>query len=143
MSEAENGPVNNWVTQHSNSTYYYNHYKTYLDKYIKTTSHKIFNDSVMFALPDGSGFFYYYDIGFCVDYKDCIKTMEKIGWVQGGRYINGKNTFLFQYDGRSYTDGNPDLESIIQGCKDTYGLYCTKLIEMNSWKIPDNYPLKF
>lgn len=98
MSEVENGPVGDWTTQHSNGTYYYNHYKTYLDKYIKTTNHKIFNDAVMFALSDGSGFFYYYDIGFCVDYKACMKVLEKIGWVQGGRYINGSNTFLFQYD---------------------------------------------
>lgn len=142
MAEAENGPVGNWTVHRSNGTDYYEHYKTYLDKYIKTTSHKILGDSVLFVLADGSGFFYYYDIGFCVDYKACLDAYQK-SWIQGGRYVNGTNTFLFQYDGRSYTNNNPTLEAMMEGCKDEYGYYCTKLIERNGWKIPKDYPLKF
>lgn len=35
------------------------------------------------------------------------------------------------------------MNNTIYGCAKGRGVYCTKLIQLNGWKIPDDYPIEF
>ncbi len=58
-------------------------------------------------------------------------------------YQRGMEPYMYNWDG----DKESLLTDSTYGCKKDIGTneraYCTKLIQMNSWKIPDDYPLKF
>lgn len=157
MAEAEHGEFSQWEDSTSETgEEYLKHYNKYMSKYLKTVSHKILPDGVAFSLSDGSGFIYYYDLKYCVDFKKCLAIIEKAetdGYfaAKNAHYIDGKNTFLFQRDGFPYIwqwDGSIDRlfngssQNPGYGCAKIRHLYCTKLLEINGWKVPDNYPIK-
>jgi len=164
LAEAENGARNTWDFTLNESKYdeisntgeiCLKRYNKYLRKYIKTVSEKVLPDGVAFALADGSGFIYYYDIQFCVDYKKCLDLIQKSEdsgkfAVKNANFIDGKNVFLLSHNGQPYTwdwDGTREnlLDSTLWsgGCGSNRPLYCAKLIEVSGWKIPDDYPIKF
>ncbi len=157
MAEAEHGDSSQWHNDNINSDStgeeYLEYYNKYISKYLKTVSHKILPDGVAFLLSDGSGFIYYYDLKYCVDFKKCLAIIEKAETDEGfaaknGEYVDGKNVFLFNRNGTPYNwkwSGN--IDDLITswntyGCADRTHLYCTKLLEVNGWKVPANYPIK-
>ena len=164
MVEAEHGDFSQWQYDNIDNTNfnstgkeYLKHYNKYMNKYLKTVSHKVLPDGVAFLLSDGSGFIYYYDLKYCVDFKKCLAIIEKAETDEGfaaknGGYVDGKNVFLFSRSGKPYTyrwsgDINDlitggNFASGIYGCAKRTHLYCTKLLEVNGWKVPDNYPIK-
>ncbi len=106
---------------------------------------------VKVSLNDGSGFtsFLYYVnannidlyLFYCIDAQD--KSCEFNNY-------DGKNTFMFMYSPDkkaffpSYVNSPASVETLKNstsyGCYKGHKQYCTKLIEMNGWKIPDDYP---
>lgn len=168
MAEVEHGPKEHWNLIPSNPSdpsddlyktkasgeEYLAIYQKYLGKYLKTDSYTTLPNGVAFELADGSGFIFYYDLQFCVDYKKCLNIIDKadtdgISVTNGAYYVDGKNIFLFSISGKTYTwkwDGSEDdlVNNPEFGCRENSSqkLFCTKIIERNGWKIPDDYPIK-
>ena len=162
MAEVEHGEFQYWdslsepddkeITNTGES--YLKHYNKYMAKYIKTTSYKVLPDGVAFSLADGSGFIYYYDLKFCVDYRKCLNLIDKSvaegGFAaKNGLGVDGKNIFLFKRSGKTYDwrwNGTKDdlRTNSSLGCreKNNYPLFCAKLIESNGWQVPKDYPIK-
>ncbi len=68
------------------------------------------------------------------------KYKDDVNWKY--HYKKGLEPYLQGWDG---TVENLKNDNAI-GCKEAVSnerAYCTKLIQMNGWKIPDDYPLKF
>ena len=163
MAEAEHGEMQYWekltetggneIITNTGETYL-KHYNKYMAKYLKTTSYKVLPDGVAFSLADGSGFIYYYDVKFCVDYKKCLNLIDKSisegsFAAKNGLGIDGKNIFLFTKSGKTYEwkwkGTQEDLRTNSSyGCREgnKFPLFCAKLIEVNGWKVPDDYPMK-
>ena len=162
MAEAEHGEMQYWETMQetddkeitNTGESYLKRYNKYMAKYLKTTSYKVLPDGVAFSLADGSGFIYYYDLKFCVDYKKCLNLIDKSSSegtfaAKNGLGVDGKNIFLFHSSGKTYgwkwNGTQEDLRNNSQfGCREgnTHPLFCAKLIEANGWKVPDDYPMK-
>lgn len=158
MAEAEHGETSQWEKLRSvnSGEECFEHYNKYIGKYLKTVAHKILPDGVAFSLSDGSGFFYYYDLKYCVDFKKCLEVIDKSEAngtfaAKNGTYVDGKNIFLFGFDGKPYAyewdntiDGliNGTQERPTYGCAKEHHFYCAKLLEVNGWKVPNNYPIK-
>ncbi len=143
-------------------------YNTYLADYLKTqkVEKKTFGtaDYLFIYLMDGSVLAfatYIYDIRFYLNAKD-IGTAKM-----------GKNVFMFRFlpvfpddkkneismqnsINKGFTPYTYDWDGTYEGTKHStngFGCYdstsinggalCTKLIELNGWKIPDDYPFKF
>ena len=107
---------------------------------------------VKVSLNDGSGFtsfLYANGPGFIDLYVFyCINANDKSCTFNN---YDGRNTFMFQYSDKhksfltSYATRRPTDFNILKndtsyGCYKGGKQYCTRLIEMNGWKIPDDYP---
>lgn len=162
LSEAENGEISNWMpyrnTDEEQFEDFEEWYKKYLDKHIVAvkkgsseygltpeSTHLFYR--VSFA--DGSGFNAYTSpyknaatsvyIFYCIDEKKCNPGE-----------IDGKRSFLFALcnNGKFVTSdycGNVTEQKIISDCskegiRERFG--CSRLIQQNGWKIPNNYPWK-
>ncbi len=145
-------------------------YNTYLDPYLKSQKvEKVFmelngKDYLAVYLMDGSVLVfapYIYDITYYINTND----INKPNLISGKDYfmfrflpkilesqtIHAKNSanagfapYTYDWDG-TYEGTKNSLQGY--GCYDTEGsgpgALCTKLIELNGWKIPDDYPYKF
>ena len=168
MSEIDNGPVENWDMGihgvYNSDEKLYAWFNKYLKNYLKfdkleTDVYVNVGDEVyhylLIYLSDGSVLAIHpnqlHDFSLFIDYKP------------GKELKRGVNSFLFSikragdneevyYKGLKFSpyvwnwDGTK--EGLLHagdgyGCGETYNAYCTKLIQMNGWKIPDDYPLKF
>ena len=102
------------------------------------------------SLNDGSGFTSFLYLGSNADLYlfYCINASDKSCSYNN---YDGKNTFMFSYSPdmksfvTSYANRRPtDFETLKNatdyGCYKGHKQYCTRLIEMNGWKIPDDYP---
>ena len=60
------------------------------------------------------------------------------------KYItnSGFNTYAFAWDG-TYDGAKHSQINSGFGCYDERGMLCAKLIQLNGWKIPEDYPYKF
>ncbi len=67
----------------------------------------------------------------------------KVGYI--GHYKQGVEPYTWNWNGEKSDLYTGHGYSSTYGCnKDsTIAFYCTKLIQMNGWKIPDDYPFKF
>ncbi len=99
------------------------------------------------VLNDGSGFNGYIEsesrlwIFYCTEAKYCAPES-----------YDGKNTFLFSIINGKFITGaipNSDLsreairQNCISGLRNGYCHNCARLIQMDGWKISDDYPVKF
>jgi len=170
LSEIDNGPISTWKSfgHSTSSTATYDDAKSWFDlylapylKYQKVEKYKDNEDVVVYFI-DGSAMrlrYYVYDAYVYPEAKN----------VSNG--LNGRSAFMFQFGLKfdsnldpsninfkyfpkrgfePYTfawDGTLDgakystVESFY-GCYEEYAALCTKLIQVNGWKIPEDYPYK-
>lgn len=159
LSSVDNGDIDGWVEQNKG----YNYIETvafldqYLLPYIKYTDIKDCTTTqvgVCIHILDGSLFW------FSID----ANGADIVYYADGDRsHITPKNKFQFQFAKLSGIAGENSYKSVsfiepytfgwdgkvehlkegnIWACKKgcTNCGYCTKIIQLNSWKIPDNYP---
>ena len=161
-SELDNGPKENWNFELSKTGKGYDEetlkkfYNTYYKNYIKVLKTDFFinpydnNQHMRFYFADGSislMSWYGADYWYCIDQKSADNP------------VVGKNCFPFALMPASEEKGqqrtkyfrNKGLEPYIvpktwdgtrEGLKEN-PLNYTKLIQLNGWKIPEDYPLKF
>lgn len=159
MSVAENGEPDGWITRNKMYTYEENveFLKTYISPYLKhyeyydcgriSTQEPVcikFNDGslVKFKITRYGG-----DIFLYLDGNVNNTTQKNFFAFQLGKYAesnvetismpNYMTPYTFRWDGT-----REDLMMGSFGCnlQNVSHAYCTKLIEMNSWKIPSDYP---
>ena len=159
-SEAENESWDFWYFEtNDNVINTKKWYDTYLAKYWKTVKVEVLNDGFVVAyFPDGSlcvvksGFDYFY-------YPDA-KNFSELKFRQRTKYM-GQTVFVFSFHPQRSTDGvhykkgiepygtsNSDLyNDSLYGCNATIpaggAAFCTRVIALNGWKIPDDYPFRF
>ena len=162
MSYAENGDTADWII--SDKNYSYNEMLDWLEKYIfpymkhydvkqcngKTTG----QIGVCVTIPDGSLYW------FSIDREG----QDVIYYVNGNwNDTSPRNSFQFNFSKRVKNDGSANKQSMdflspyvfdwdgrreslfthgTWGCRKgcTNCGYCTKLIQLNGWEIPDDYP---
>ena len=160
MSYAENGDTLDWVV--SDKTYSYDEMLAWLEKYLfpymryvyakKYVSSVSGETFVHVGMVDGSSVYFQID-----------GNGQDVIFYPKGKFERGPRTkFVFQFSKRKY-DGSTTKNSInfvepyvfnwdgrreslftngTWGCKKgcIYCGYCTKLIQLNGWEIPDDYP---
>ena len=170
MSNTQNGEPADWVKDCGTSAHQQctidetlDWFKSYIGKYI--VSEKIetnsanailiyFNDGTIMKMPS-----YIYDIYFYVSEKSLKNSLLGINtfrfrfspkfnllWASAPEEYKYtiKDTiepYTYHWDGELTSLYNDEIG--IFGCQNGDGSYCTKLIQMNGWKIPKDYPLKF
>lgn len=156
MSEIDNGPCETWERSNltlnkdadgSQSLIFYN---TYLAKYLKTSSIEKTEDNInKLTLADGSAItFRGATHGLNITFYPLYKTEQFFAFtLLKSNTIGNKcliEPYTYQWDGTReglkqgmYGCCNPDTENQCRGD------YCTKLIQLNSWKIPKDYPHRF
>jgi len=158
MSTAENGEPEGWETLGSSSTTTATYddilawYKKYLGNYLKVSKLEqqpdtenlliYFNDGSVLRIAN-----YIYDMLFFTEAK--YVSLGTSNWGVNAfafrifPYKNGKNDtsdplfqpYIYDWDGTT--------ESIKNKCYSASKGSCTKLIQLNGWKIPKDYPYKF
>jgi len=164
LSSIDNGPSSRWAfvntTYDDDGNALFDKYlendafaEKYLLPYLKIVGKKqskwVNDDIILYYFADGSSF------GFTTHSSKDIYFFPKNAenCLAGGVSVAGKCTFSFmlgpEFDGLkvyAYSwDGVRDSlfsAGAGMGCKDNGGMYCTKLIELNNWKIPDDYPVE-
>ena len=160
LSEVENGPKEKWDDLTQDADINYNWFKKYMEPYIsynkivKESDGRLAifqNDGSAFTILSGGWRFYpkseIYD-------PNKVDNGEKLGkesfiflfrptLTDDTRYKfhvkKGVEPYQWNWDGTEET-----LRGNNYGCsEDGWGHYCTQLIRMNGWKIPDDYPYKF
>lgn len=137
-------------------------FEKYLKPYLLYTSYKIdgkdgkvlvyFADGSMVRLSSNAFIFYPEPRLYDKKFNDTIYGKESFTFLfcpacTGDNYIYHKNKGVEPYK----YEWNGQREQLFSkanyGCKSkpesNQGAYCTALIQMNGWKIPDDYPLKF
>ena len=172
ISSAENGEPADWVKDCGSSGSptcsvddFTDWFKTYIGKYMNYSNIEPDqnNKAVWIYFNDGSILYWetcIYDMRFYISQKAITTKKDGINafqfrfmpkmpaWGAGNAsYIKAnqyaiKRTvepFVYNWDGT--------IEQLYSGttnsCDGTYASYCAKLIQVNGWKIPKDYPLKF
>ncbi len=162
MSYAENGDTVDWIE--TNKTYSYAEMVAWLEQYIfpymKHYNVKQCNVEttgqigVCVTIPDGSLYWFSIDVSgqdimYFVNGKwDDISPRNRFGFNFSKRVKNDGSTnklsmdfidpYVFDWDGRReslFTNGTWGCRKGCTNCS-----YCTKLIQLNGWEIPDDYP---
>ncbi len=137
----------------------------YLKPYMNIADERVNgNGNVVIYYPDGSlALFAGTGIIYYLNKKDYIEMVKEDGTVQIKQPEIGARTFSFFFAPNRkelighynkgiepYTYGwDGTIENLYNGYYGCYKentnlkAYCTKLIQMNGWKIPKDYPLKF
>ena len=164
LSSIDNGPSSAWAHVNSekdeDGNYLYDKYlendafaEKYLLPYLKIVDKKQTkwgnDDIILYYFADGSSF------AFTTHSSKDVYFFPKNGenCLAKGTAIAGKCAFAFklssEFDGLkvyAYSwDGVRDSlfsAGAGMGCKNNGGMYCTKLIEINNWKIPEDYPVE-
>lgn len=165
MSINDNGPTEYWDLNFENTNEaklaWYN---KYFGKYLKTAEvldAKILDengieqdDNIYVKMADGSIFslwnndnvhFYYY-----TNYKSFLNKSWENGKDRFVFLVTNKNiqnhSDIFSTYGR-HRDGYNDINKLKRGvsssCYDGNTTFCARLLEINGWKVPDDYPYKF
>ena len=132
-------------------------FKTYTGKYLKTLKIIPAEEKPRFLVyfPDGSILSIsnaLYDTLYCIDEK--AYKNQKTGINSFAFRFNPleKNKTIEKIEAKDYFepyyhDWDGKRESLFThstfGCHDNAGTYCTKLIQINGWKVPEDYPFKF
>lgn len=159
LSMVDNGDPDGWVEQSREYTYadmvdFMNTYFLPYMKYVKMErSSSNYNNGVRVILLDGSMF------TFAID----LNGGDIVYYVNGKTEINPRNKFQYQFTKRVHWSSADKMNSgsyiepyilnwngtvehlktgAIWACKKgcTNCGYCTKLIQLNGWKIPKDYP---
>ena len=165
-SSADNGEPADWVKDCGSSSSptcttddFTDWFKTYIGKYMSYTKLEPAENStaVWIYFSDGSILYWetcIYDLRFYISQKAitnrilgvnafAFRFMPKVvstASLEQNKY-GIKNTvepFVYSWDGEIKTL----YEGSYHSCSTTGG-FCTKLIQLNGWKIPKDYPLKF
>ena len=160
LSEVDNGPCKYWwdalstlCPQGANSSFSEEcldtYYETYLKKYLKNVDSVSFKEKVSFQqqnvlqiyLADGSGFYLSYrgqDYQFFPNSANFKKKnkVRGIDYFVFGFYPNGENHPGKKFE--PYVFGTWDGTMEYLKNNNSYA----KIIQLNGWKIPDDYPLK-
>jgi len=165
LSELENGPVETWgmSTGSRDKEFLYSLFNKYFKNYLKVikidegespSSNGTNFPILLLGLPNGSVFSIQgnnqYDITLFIDEK-AVKNPEA-----------GKNNFLFRiitpaennehYGKMKFAPYAQTWDGTYNGlfhnerkygCGEKHSNFCAKLIEVNNWKIPKDYPFKF
>lgn len=137
----------------------------YLNKYVKTTEIKqVSTGQTVLYFPNGSllqfagGLMEFYPEAKIYDEcrikktKECRNAIDNFAFfyaptskAQVGHYQKGIEPYTWNWDGTVADLYTGHGYSSTYGCnkQGTIRFYCTKLIQLNNWKIPDNYPFKF
>ena len=157
MSELENGDIEYWdeLTASTDSAEWYN---KYLDKYIKSVkteklNHTNGNNYVNVYFSDGSLLrLWSAGLDFMPESKNFTRCKDNIQCC-------GKKYFPFQF----YTVNDKEIVKGVQPYIDNWSgniedltngkyacstasnnpAFCTKVIQINGWKIPKDYPFRF
>ena len=162
MSVADNGTPEGWVV--SGKTYTYDEnvefLETYISPYLKHGGYEkcIRNNKVHVCLTLLTGEFFAFRIdhngGDIIYYIDGVVengSPKNSFWFQfskntgksGDDTINSQNfiePYIWSWDGTDEDLKNNTTLGCYKGCNPAYCHYCTKLIQLNSWKIPSDYP---
>ena len=168
MSSIENGEPAQWPFLQENNSYEYN--KEWLEKYIltyiknydvhqctstrKEVCTRLSNgDLLAFKADANGGDFYLFTDGkylpfgnmnpktsFCFQFhkldNSSMWNADKSIKAKHTQSVNSIDPYIVDWDGT--------IESLKSGktksCYDGTAEYCTKLIQLNNWKIPDDYP---
>ncbi len=160
-SEQDNGDVSTWDPVGTGGTTTLNWFNKYLADYLQTLKVQINKDTndVEIYFTDGSMISIYQTWNYFPKAQDFAKVTDngtnQFEWSAKNRASDGKYYFAFvvnQY-GKLFEpsawswDGNRNslITNASWGCKNGNAThtYCTKLIQLNGWKIPDDYPIKF
>ncbi len=173
LSVVENGETKYWTFGDADNANdieaFFNKYLKKYVKVLKTDKITNANGKLRFAIyfSDGSGAMIYHhghDWSYCINAKDLTKTGTNgtrcfsFGFypvMTNGeeKYYSGKNfinkgiepyvnTVAKGDDGKDLKDENGKLLYTTE--KDLYTQKCyAKIIQLNGWRIPDDYPLKF
>lgn len=146
-------------------------FNKYLKSYVKYKNYKIngATNKVMLYFADGSlcvlgggSFQFWPDAGNFVDYKfdEGSVSFKNNSEISGIKYFTfyfnpytdtDHNRYHYKRGVEPYKCGWDGTEEMLKG-KSSIGCrkdvsneraYCTALIQLNGWKIPDDYPLKF
>lgn len=161
LSEQDNGPSEDWISNFTNYTDARIYYEKYLAPYLSTLVIKKEYESlqrVNVFLTDGSGFIL--SNGSCADFTYFLdeKNMERYpNNVKAGReYFS----FLICPKGDYYSGGRVGFQPAVRGttdacrkdrnclkehCQTPYsdGNTCTGLLQYDNWEFKDDYPYKF
>lgn len=164
LSEIDNGGVTTWEAYPETAEGKKNWFEKYIASYLKIADYEFSGDNNIIIKFNTGGALYI--PGTSMDWQ----YYPRFSGTLGGQA--GKDLFYFNYapngdssspdqeintvylKGKAVTpykyswDG--ELDTLLKNCAGTgsvswvgAGAYCTALIEYNSWKIPDNYPIKF
>lgn len=164
LSMIDNGDVDGWVQP--NKYYSYKELEEFMHqyflpymKYVDLRQGKSFGsgyEGICITLLDGSLFCFAVDnngadIGYYVDGDESHGGPRNYFQFQFAKYKSDSNRgvnsasyiepYIYNWNGKreQLKDGNTWACKV--GC--TNCGYCTKLIQLNSWKIPDDYPWKW
>lgn len=172
MSTVDNGETVTWKGIGNKSATYddcLDWFNTYLAKYLKYSKIKQNNTSLLVYLFDGSILKirnYIYDMSYYINADAIANSIlgkntflfrfqpyqtSTLKWdiIRTSYTINPgfePNMYCWNgtYEGAKYDSVSPNSNKY--GCYDTgnaAGSLCTKLIQLNGWKIPEDYPYKF
>ena len=161
LSTVENGPIEEWaydknIFTFSGSLATFEQNKAYIEKYlapylkITDITNSGYNNKAMVKLQNGSSFLFNFQ-------NDIGSNLVLIAYFIDGNKVNRstKNIFTFSMSQeRPFKpfdlNWNGDRKDLFT--HSTWGcgtgiwdgrnnpLYCTKVLELNNWKIPDDYP---
>jgi len=164
LSEIENGPKTSWtfftpecLADSYSEACLVGFWEKYLERYFKYTKTRYYVNSA------GKGFLWIYladgsavRIGYAGhDYKLVIRKIEQ-SVVGGDGYIVGVDGFNFGFypegasGARNQNFKNKGIEPYIEASWDgdpatlyNHTINYAKIIQLNGWKIPEDYPVKF
>lgn len=151
MSSVENGDVNTWLPERHVEEYSYDdnlqYLSTYILPYIKYSKYSNCNgDDVCVALNDGTMFtFKIWSSGadLCYYLSIDIKTTSRTFFAFQFNKGNDASKKVFVEPYITGWDGNYNSLITPAGhyyCHKNGGAYCTKLLQLNNWKITKDYP---
>ena len=149
-SIVDNGDVNTWYPERKNNTYNdnVNFLKTYILPYIKYDRYtkEQSTNRVIVYLTDGTYFTFMTDnngtdIVYFINGKNEINPRNKFAFAFNK--IDTENTtfiepYTVQWNKKYETLKSHNYFACKKGC--TSCGYCTKILQLNDWKFPDDYP---
>ncbi len=168
LSTVDYGPTNTWDSFGPSwtSTATYDDIKAWYDKYLakylrsqKVEKAQDSEDLVVYLLDGSALQFRYYgsDVYFYPEAKFVGVRENGVNsfkfWIGVGEHLsqdlrakyypkNGIDTYSYAWDG-TYEGAKYSTLDPAYGCYQDYHALCAKLIQLNGWKIPEDYPFNF